>query len=101
MSAGRPEILFPLFADLTGLPGIGAKTAKNFERMGVTRIIDLLFSLPTGVEDRRLRDTLVGVQSGDMVTVAVDILEHRPGPTSSRPHRVIVEGGQLMFLSKD
>lgn len=97
MSAGRPEILYPLFADLTGLPGIGAKTARLFERLGITRIVDLVLTLPVGVEDRRLRDTLVGVRSGDPVTVAVEILEHLPAASPTRPWRVIVEGGQQIF----
>jgi len=83
--------------DLTGLPGIGAKTAKLFEKIGATRIVDLLLTLPAGVEDRRLRETLLGIRSGETATVAVAVLEHRPGATSTRPHRVVVEGGRVMF----
>ena len=97
MSLGRPQILFPLFADLTGLPGIGAKTARLFERIDVTRPVDLLLTLPYGVEDRRLRDTLFGIESGETATVIVDVLEHRPGRTASRPHRIVVEGGGVQF----
>jgi DNA ligase (NAD+) len=33
----RPEILFPLFANLETLDGIGPKTARAFEALGVTR----------------------------------------------------------------
>lgn len=97
MSAGRPEILYPLFADLTGLPGIGSKIAKLFERLGVTRIVDLLFLLPSGVDDRRLRESLRGIQSGETATVLAEILEHRPGRTQTQPYRVLVEGGETTF----
>ncbi|MEM7059569.1 MAG: ATP-dependent DNA helicase RecG [Pseudomonadota bacterium] len=97
MSTGRPPILYPLFADLTGLPGVGAKTAKMFERLGAENLIDLLMILPGGVEDRRLRADLMGVQSGEMVTVAIDVLEHRPGRTATQPHRIVVEGGGQGF----
>ena len=79
MSQGRPSVLFPLFADLTGLPGIGAKTARLFEKLGITKPADLLLTLPHSVEDRRIRDSLTGLQSGDMATVSVEVLEHRPG----------------------
>ncbi len=97
MSQGRPQILFPLFADLTGLPGIGAKTAKLFERIEVTRPAHLLLTLPHNVEDRRLRDSLIGIQTGQMATVAVEIIEHRPGRTATQPYRVAVQGGGIGF----
>ena len=102
MSSGRPEILYPLFADLTGLPGVGPKLAKHFERLGVSRIVDFLFFLPTGVDDRRMRDSLRGIQPGEIATVTADILEHRPGRSKTQPHRVLVEGGgttlELIFF---
>ncbi len=97
MSQGRPPILYPLFADLTGLPGIGAKTAKLFERLGKTRPVDLLFTMPTGVEDRRLRESLTGITSGQMATVRIDVVEHRPGRTRTQPHKVLVDAGNQMF----
>ena len=68
MSSGRPETLFPLFGDLTGLPGIGPKTAKHFERLGITRVIDLALTLPTGVEDRRLRESASKVKTAENVS---------------------------------
>ena len=97
MSQGRPEILFPLFADLTGLPGVGAKTARLFERIGVTRPVDLLFTLPAGVADRRLRDSLHGVGTGETVTVLAEIGPHRPGSSATRPYRIVATGGGVQF----
>ena len=93
----RPEILYPLFADLTGLPGIGGRTAELFARLGVTRLVDLLFHLPNGVVDRRLRESLVGVDPGQVVTVRVTVGEHYPGRRKSAPYRVQVEGGGTWF----
>jgi len=93
----RPEILFPLFASVEGLPGIGPKTAHAYAKLGVTRVVDLVFLLPHGVVDRRLRDDLVGMPSGEIVTVAVAVLEHRPARQRGRPHRIVVEGGGVTF----
>ncbi|MEM8842752.1 MAG: ATP-dependent DNA helicase RecG [Pseudomonadota bacterium] len=93
----RPEILFPLFADLTTLPGVGAKTAQAFGRLNVGKIGDLLYLLPHGVIDRRLRDTLQDVDPGMVATVSVQVLEHRPGRTEKQPYRVVVEGGMTVF----
>ena len=84
----RPSLLDPLFASLTGLPGIGPKVEKLFRRLfgredTPARIVDLLFHLPTGTIDRRARPKLRDVVPGTVVTVAVTIERHRPSP----PHR--------------
>ena len=34
--SSRPELLFPLFADLSTLTGVGSKTAKSFWLAGVS-----------------------------------------------------------------
>lgn len=97
MSTGRPEVLYPLFSDVTGLSGVGERTAKHFERIGITRVADLLMSLPTGVQDRRLRETLSGVAAGDAVTIVATVREHRTPRTSAQPYRIIMEGGGTIF----
>src|SRR3974390_1605340 len=82
----RPAILNPLFASLTTLPGIGPKLETLYARLlgrETPRIVDLLFHLPSGAIDRRARPKLREVQSGQVVTVAVNIDKHRPAP----PHR--------------
>jgi len=93
----RPEVLFPLFADIAGLPGVGPKSMQIYERLGVTRLIDLLFLLPHSLVDRRLRDSLIGVEPGQVVTVAVTVGEHYPSRTPNRPYRVHVQGGGIYF----
>ena len=93
----RPEVLFPLFADLTGLPGVGARTAKLFEKLGATRVVDLLMLAPTGVVDRRPTESLVGMASGTTVTVAVEVGERRRGRSANSPYRITVRGGGQAF----
>ncbi|MBY8975765.1 ATP-dependent DNA helicase RecG [Rhodobacteraceae bacterium NNCM2] len=93
----RPEILFPLFADLTTLPGIGAKTAQSFAKLGVANVRDLLFLIPHGIIDRRLREDVQSVDTGQVVTVRVQIIEHRRGRTEKQPYRVVVQGGGTLF----
>ncbi|HEU4809522.1 MAG TPA: ATP-dependent DNA helicase RecG [Sphingomicrobium sp.] len=48
----RPDILNPLFAEVETLPGVGPQVAKLLKRLDITRAIDLLYHLPTGVIDR-------------------------------------------------
>jgi ATP-dependent DNA helicase RecG len=82
----RPPALNPLFASLTSLSGVGPKLAVLYARLldhEAARIIDLLFHLPSGIIDRRARPKLAEVIAGQVVTVAVTVDRHRPGP----PHR--------------
>jgi ATP-dependent DNA helicase RecG len=84
----RPPVLNPLFAPLSSLPGIGPKLEKTYARLlgrdgEASRIVDLLFHLPSGFVDRRRQPKLSEVEPGSVVTVAVTIERHRPPP----PHR--------------
>ena len=81
MTAMRPDVLSPLFASLTSLPGVGPKLEQLYARLldrEAPRVIDLLLHLPSGVIDRRARPKLRDVQPGQVVTVAVTVEEHRP-----------------------
>ena len=86
--AMRPNVLNPLFAALSALPGVGPKLEKLFARLlgrdgEPPRVIDLLFHLPTGFVDRRNQPKLSEVRPDTVVTVAVTVERHRPPP----PHR--------------
>ena len=48
----RPDVLNPLFAEVETLPGVGPQVAKLLKKLGVTRVLDLLYHLPTGVIER-------------------------------------------------
>jgi ATP-dependent DNA helicase RecG len=94
MPAMRPLVLNPLFASLTTLPGVGPKLELLYARLlgrEAPRVVDLLFHLPSGAIDRRARPKLNEVRPGEVVTVAVTVLEHRaPPPHRGRaPYRVV------------
>ena len=48
----RPEILNPLFAEAETLRGVGPQVAKLLKRLDLTRVVDLLYHLPTGSIER-------------------------------------------------
>src|SRR5687768_15702549 len=91
----RPSLLDPLFASVRMLPGVGPKVEKLFGRLldreeAPPRNVDLLFHLPSGAVDRRAQPKLRDVVPGTLVTVAVTVDRHRPGPPhrSRAPYRV-------------
>ncbi|MGK7755037.1 ATP-dependent DNA helicase RecG [Roseovarius sp. C03] len=93
----RPEILFPLFAELETLEGVGPKTAKTLEALQITRPRDLLFTLPHSGIDRRKRDTVQGADLPGTVTVEVTVGRHDPPRSRGRPYRIQVEDAQIGF----
>jgi len=74
--AGRPEILFPLFAGIETLPGVGPRVAEHLEALDITRPRDLLLTLPHSSIDRRLRPGIRGASIPGVVTVEVPIGAH-------------------------
>ncbi len=49
----RPQILFPLFAEVTTLKGVGAKIAPLVQKLAGPLVRDMLFLAPAGVITRR------------------------------------------------
>ncbi len=97
MSA-RPEILFPLFAELTALDGVGPKTARLFARLDVARPVDLLLTLPQGLVDRRLRASIRDLALPAVATVEVEIGLHQGAGGRGRRYRIHVRDARTEFL---
>ena len=84
----RPEVLFPFFASLNSLPGIGKKTARLCEKLCGSTVADLLFHMPSGFIDRRLKTTIAEAPETGIVTLEVVADRHIPAPTRKSPFRV-------------
>jgi len=93
----RPVELFPLFAGLETLEGVGEKTAKAMAGLGVERPKDLLFLLPHSGVDRGRRDSVRDVVPPCVVTVEVEVGAHFPPRTKGKPYRVMVRDAALEF----
>jgi len=94
---GRPEILFPLFAGLETLTGVGPKTAQTFAQLGIFAPRDLVFTLPYSGIDRRLRPTVDGAILPETLTVAVTVGPHRPAKNKGAAYRIHVEDAKTSF----
>lgn len=102
VTRGRPPALFPLFAGVETLPGVGPKAAEALAQMGVTRPRDLIFTLPHSVARRRRIAALAEAQPPEIVTVGVTVDHHAPPTARGRPWRVFCSDGvndlQLVFF---
>ncbi len=93
----RPEILFPLFAGLETLDGVGPKTAQAFALLGVEKPKDLLFFLPHSAVDRSRKASIRDVVPPCTVTVEVEVGSHFPPRQKGRPYRIMVRDAALEF----
>ena len=85
----RPQILNPLFAQITTLKGVGPRNAKAFAKLAGERVVDLLWLLPTGVIDRRHAPSVRDAADGEIATLSVRVEDHRPPPAQRAPYRVL------------
>jgi ATP-dependent DNA helicase RecG len=95
--SSRPPALFPLFAGLETLQGVGPKTAEHLAQLAVTKPRDLLFTLPYAVVDRRRIDSIKDADLPRTLTVAVTVGPHTPPRNKGGAYRIHVEDAQSSF----
>lgn len=90
----RPPVLFPLFAGLETLPGIGPKTAALLQQMQIERPRDLILTLPQNGIPRRRIDRIAKANPPEIVTVDLTVTQHLRPMARNRPWRVVMTDGQ-------
>lgn len=93
----RPVILFPLFADIRTLSGVGPKLEKLIAKVAGPKLADLAFDLPVSVVDRSYRPKLAAAEPGRIATVDVTVLEHFAPRVKSQPYKVRVSDDTAMM----
>jgi ATP-dependent DNA helicase RecG len=96
----RPDILNPLFAEVEVLKGIGPALAKPLKRLGLERVVDILFHLPVSWVDRKKVETVDMADAGGVVVVEVTTVDYRQGGPRS-PFRVLAtdKAGNYLTLT--
>ncbi len=105
----RPEILFPLFADVLTLNGVGPRVSESlsraFSRTGNAategaRVKDLLLTPPSGLIDRSYRPSITEAKKDEIATFVVTVGSHMPPNSKGRPYRIRVfdESGDMTLV---
>ncbi|HEY8004754.1 MAG TPA: ATP-dependent DNA helicase RecG [Phenylobacterium sp.] len=85
----RPEILFPLFAPVTSLKGVGGRIAPLLERLAGPIVRDVLFLRPHSLV-RRTPASLSAAVAGEVMTFEVVVDEVQKPRSSAQPLRIRV-----------
>jgi ATP-dependent DNA helicase RecG len=86
----RPEALNPLFVDTQALEGVGPKLMRPLEKLGLTRVRDLIYHLPERFVERHAVADLDEATVGENVIVALTVREHRSA-AGRGPFRILAE----------
>lgn len=84
----RPEILFPLFAEVGSLPGVGPRFAKLIAKIAGPRLVDLLWHRPISLLDWRRQSTIAEAPENTTVTLKMTVVEHTPPRTPRLPYKI-------------
>jgi ATP-dependent DNA helicase RecG len=84
----RPEILNPLFTEVEALKGVGPQLAKLLKKLGIGRIVDLLYHLPTGAIERVRAPAASAALLGRNVILDLKPFEIRESRSGRGPMRV-------------
>ena len=95
----RPDILNPLFAETETLDGVGPKMKKPLDRLGLTRVRDVLYHLPERFVSRRAVTDLDEAGEGENIVVALTVTEHRASRNARAPYRVLAQDAKGNVLS--
>ncbi|MGZ3250303.1 MAG: ATP-dependent DNA helicase RecG, partial [Croceibacterium sp.] len=95
----RPERLNLLFAETDSLEGVGPKLKKPLEKLGLTRVRDVLYHLPDRFVQRRAVADLDEASEGEQIVVALTPVEHRSPRSGRGPYRVLAQDAKGNVLA--
>lgn len=84
----RPQILFPLFAQIGTLKGVGPRIEPLLAKVAGPLVRDVLFTAPQSLV-RRPRVTAAAAVPGEVQTLVLTIDSHQPPFRSNHPWKII------------
>jgi len=95
----RPDILNPLFAEAEVLKGVGPQVAKLLKRLDLTRVLDVLYHLPTGWIERIKAPAANAALLGRNVILELTPFESRQSRSGRGPTRIFASDSEGNAIS--
>src|SRR5256885_15842140 len=97
----RPDVLNPLFAEVEVLKGVGTQVAKLLKRLDLTRVVDVLYHLPTGAIERIKAPAASANLLGRNVILELTPFDDRESRSGRGPTRIFAgdaEGNTISLI---
>lgn len=94
----RPDILNPLFSEVSAMKGVGPALAKPLDRLGLLRAKDVAYHFPTSWTYRKAVTRLDVDDVGENIIVRVTVMDQRSNGSARAPLRIYaadVEGNYI------
>src|SRR3546814_11471165 len=91
----RPDILNPLFTEISVLKGVGSTLTKPLERLGLGRAVDLAFHLPTSWIDRKRVTELDMVDEGRVLSIYLTTVDYTASGGARADSKTAIEGKRV------
>lgn len=85
----RPHALTHLFASVESLPGIAGKTSKALAKLGMSKVKDLAFHLPSGLNRYPFQPSLRSCTHNQTAALEIQVLEHIPKSNARQPYKIV------------
>jgi ATP-dependent DNA helicase RecG len=95
----RPELLNPLFTEVEALKGVGPQVAKQLKKLDLSRVVDLLYHLPTGAIERVRAPAASAELLGRNVILDLKPFETRESRSGRGPTRIFASDGDGNTIS--
>ncbi|MGN6848975.1 MAG: ATP-dependent DNA helicase RecG, partial [Sphingomicrobium sp.] len=95
----RPDILNPLFTEVEALKGVGPQVARFLKRLDISRVVDLLYHLPTGSIERIRAPAASATLLCRNVILDLKPFQTREGRSGRGPMRVFASDGDGNTIS--
>lgn len=95
----RPEILNPLFTELEALKGVGPQVAKLLKKLHATRVVDLIYHLPTGWIERIKASAANKSLLGHNVILELTPFDSRESRSGRGPTKILASDSQANTIS--
>ncbi|MFL6742995.1 MAG: ATP-dependent DNA helicase RecG [Sphingomicrobium sp.] len=95
----RPDILNPLFTEVEALKGVGPQVAKQLKQLDLTRVVDVLYHLPTGAIERVRAPHASADLLGRTVILDLKPFEARENRSGRGPTRIFAADGDGNTIS--
>src|SRR5436309_4169944 len=95
----RPDVLNRLFAEVEVLKGVGPQIAKLLRRLDLTRVVDVLYHLPTGSIERVKAPAASASLLGRVVILELTAFDSREGRSGRGPARIFATDGEGNAIS--
>jgi len=94
------DLLSTAFAPVSTLEGCGEKTAELIRNVAGPSVVDLWWTLPTNIVDRRYSPKISEALPDRVATMAVQVIGHEPPKNNRHPYKVLVgdETGEMHLV---